>query len=51
MLQHKFVQFEHCLFQFSVFTSNILILIHIQYQFSIKKIKVARYARVRVILE
>ena len=30
MLQHRYcVQFEHCLFHFSVFTGNILIWIHI----------------------
>jgi len=42
MLQHKCcVQFEHCLFEFSVFTGNIFIWIPRKknlYQFSIKKL-------------
>jgi len=48
MLQHKCVQFEHCLFQFSVFTGYIFIWIHIPI-FN-QKIKGAHYTRVCVIL-
>ena len=49
MFQHKCVQFEHCLFQFSVFTGNILIWIHIPI-FN-QKIKGARYTRINTVYE
>jgi len=50
MLQHNcLVQFEHCLFQFSVFIGNILIWIYTPI-FN-QKITGARYTRVCVILE